>query len=163
MKTQMHCAGLIERSTALLVDLVIFCAFFFPVTRLVKGTWLMAPNDHRWVDGWFIFDPLCLAFLCIMAGYFVLLEGWLGFTVGKWAAGLQVVALDGGKPGLPRSLIRNLLRVVDSLPTLNILGIILVLRSPQAARFGDRIAGTRVVRRGSPLLQNNRAGTGINL
>jgi hypothetical protein len=34
MKTQMHYAGLIERSTALLVDLVIFCAFFFPVTRL---------------------------------------------------------------------------------------------------------------------------------
>ncbi len=42
-------------------------------------------------------------------------------------------------------MIRNVLRVADSLPTFNMLGVILILRSPERARFGDRIAGIRVV------------------
>ncbi|MEA3375685.1 MAG: hypothetical protein U9R72_05745 [Chloroflexota bacterium] len=57
-----------------------------------------------------------------------------------------VVGPDGGKPGLARSVVRNLLRLADGLPAFNILGVILILRSPQRARFGDRVAGTRVVR-----------------
>lgn len=47
---------------------------------------------------------------------------------------------------MPRSLLRNALRLVDGLPALNIVGIILILRSSERARFGDRVAGTRVVR-----------------
>jgi uncharacterized RDD family membrane protein YckC len=139
-------AGLWPRFLALLADLALFCVFFFPITRLVKGVWLMSPRDHNWVNGWFVFDPLCLAFLVIMALYFVLLEGWLGATLGKWMLGLRVVRIDGGRPGLWKSAVRNVLRAVDSLPTLNITGIILILRSPERARFGDRVADTRVVR-----------------
>lgn len=40
--------------------------------------------------------------------------------------------------------VRNALRSVDGLPALGILGII--LRSREQARFGDRVAGTRVVK-----------------
>jgi uncharacterized RDD family membrane protein YckC len=105
----------------------------------------MSPNDHNWVSGWFIFDPLCLIFLIIMALYMILLEGQLGMTVGKWILGLRVVGTDGRLPGLWKSVLRNTLRVVDSLPTLNILGVILILRSAERARFGDRVADTRVV------------------
>ncbi len=53
--------------------------------------------------------------------------------------------LAGGLPGVRRSVVRNLLRAVDSLPAFQILGVILILRSPERARFGDRVAGTRVV------------------
>jgi len=140
-------AGLWPRFLALLVDVLLFCAVFFPVTRLVKGVWLMSPQDHAWASGWFVSDPLCLTFLALMALYFVLLEGWLGATLGKWALGLRVVRTDGSRPGLCKSAVRNALRAVDSLPTLNILGIVLILRSPERARFGDRVAGTRVVRK----------------
>lgn len=91
------------------------------------------------------FDPLCLIFLVVMALYMIVLEGWLGATLGKRLVGLRVVRVGGGRPGLWRSLVRNVLRAVDSLPTLNILGVILILRSPERARFGDRVAGTRVV------------------
>lgn len=146
MKTTIQFAGLWTRFLALLVDFLLFCACFFPVTRLVKGVWLMSPRDHNWVNGWFIFDPLCLIFLVIMGLYMVLLEGYLGATLGKWVLGLRVVRAEGGKPGLWKSLVRNLLRCVDSLPTLNILGVILILRSPERARFGDRAAGTRVIK-----------------
>ncbi len=143
--------GLGRRFLALLVDFLLFCACFFPVTRLVKGVWLMAPNDHNWVNGWFIFDPLCLIFLIIMALYMVLLEGLVGATLGKWMLGLRVIGLDGGRPGLWKSVVRNVLRVVDGTP-LNIPGVILILRSPERARFGDRVAGTRVVHIPSPQL-----------
>ena len=44
-------AGLWPRFLAQLVDLALFCAVFFPVTRLVKGVWLMNPADHRWNRG----------------------------------------------------------------------------------------------------------------
>ncbi len=138
-------AGLGKRFLALLIDFLLFCSVFFPVTRLVKGVWLMSPNDHNWVDGWFIFDPLCLIFLMIMALYMVLLEGLLGTTVGKWILGLRVIRTDGHIPGLWKGAVRNALRVVDSLPTLNIVGVILIARSAERARFGDRVAGTRVV------------------
>ncbi len=139
-------ASLWPRFLALAVDGLIFCALFFPITRLVKGVWLMSPADHRWVSGWFITDPLCMTFLVVMILYFVLLEGWLGVTPGKAALGLRVIGAGGGVPGLKAGALRNFLRVVDSLPTLNVLGIILILRSEEHARFGDRIAGTRVVR-----------------
>jgi len=144
MNKEFSYAGLWKRFLALLVDFLLFCVFFFPVTRLVKGVWLMTPNDHNWVRGWFISDPICLIFLVIMVLYMVLLESF-GLTLGKWLVGLRVVGTDGSRPGLWKSLLRNALRVVDSLPSLNLLGAILIIRSAQHARFGDRIAGTRVV------------------
>lgn len=138
-------AGLVPRFLALLVDLLVFCAVFFPITRLVKGVWIMSATDHRWNYGLFITDPLCIALLVVMILYFVLLEGLLGATVGKWAIGLRVERVGGGKPGLVKGLLRNVLRIVDGLPAFSILGVVLILRSEERARFGDRIAGTRVV------------------
>ncbi len=138
-------AGLWPRFWALCVDMLLFCAVFFPTTRLVKGVWHMAASDHRWVHGLLITDPLCIAFLLIMALCFWLLEGLAGATPGKRALGLRVVAAHGHRPGLEASLIRNALRVVDSLPALNQLGAVLIVRSPERARCGDRVAGTRVV------------------
>ncbi len=139
-------AGLRIRFAALAIDTLLFCAVFFPVTRLVKGVWLMGAADHRWSMGLFITDPLCLAFLAVMVAYFVLVEGLLGATLGKGLLGLRVVREDGERPGLARSAARNLLRLVDGLPAFSILGVVLILRSPENARFGDRVAGTRVVR-----------------
>ena len=143
---QVSYVGIWKRFGALLIDGLLFCAVFFPVTRIVKGVWIMSAADHRWNKGWFITDPLCLIFLALMYLYFVLLEGLIGATLGKWALGLRVVATDGGIPGLARSALRNLLRLVDGLPAFHIVGIFLILRSPERARFGDRVAGTRVIR-----------------
>ena len=68
-----------------------------------------------------------------------------GSTIRKWLVGIRVADLSGEKPGIRRSLIRNVLRVVDSLPALNILGVVLILKSDENARFGDRVAETRVI------------------
>ncbi len=128
-------AGLGTRSCALLVDLALLFSLFTLITRIVKGAWIMSVADHGWAYGPFITDPLCVAFLGAMFLYFPLFEGLAGATPGKWALGLRVM----------RGAVRSALRLVDGLPALGILGIILILRSGERARFGDRVAGTRVV------------------
>ena len=106
----------------------------------------MSVSDHRWSSGWFVTDPICLVFLLIITLYFVMFEGLVGATPGKFISGIRVVDMEGDKPGLRRSLIRNLLRIVDSLPVLNIVGVVLIARSSECARFGDRVAKTRVIK-----------------
>lgn len=140
-------AGLAARFFALAVDFLLLGAFFFPATRIVKGVWLMSPSDHHWGIAWVVFDPICAVFLGIIVLYFIILEGAVGATFGKWVLGIRVVGRSGEKPGLTKNLLRNVLRLVDTLPVLNILGVVLILRSPERARFGDRVAGTRVVYR----------------
>jgi uncharacterized RDD family membrane protein YckC len=66
--------------------------------------------------------------------------------VGKRILGMRVVDGSGSKIGLSKSVIRNLLRFVDGLPALNILGVVLMAFSPRDQRFGDRIAKTYVVK-----------------
>ena len=146
MTDETRYAGLWRRFFALTIDGVLFCALFFPATRFLKGVWIMSPSDHRWASGLLTTDPLCIAFLILALLYVVFFEGLAGATLGKWILGLRVVGMDGRKPGLAKRALRNVLRVADDLPTLNILGSVLILRSPQRARLGDRIAGTRVVR-----------------
>jgi uncharacterized RDD family membrane protein YckC len=139
-------AGLWCRFTALFLDFLLLSLLFFPITKIVKGTWIMGVSDHRWVSGWIVTDPVCLLFLGIIIAYFILLEGLIGATLGKLIVGIRVISVKGAKPGLIRSSVRNLLRLVDSLPVLNILGVVLILKSGEKARFGDRIAETRVIR-----------------
>ena len=139
-------AGVPVRFCALVIDIAVLACVFFPVTRAVKGVWVMSAADHEWARGWFITDPLCLSFLAVMFLYFVLLEGFAGGTAGKLLLGLRVVDETGGAVGLGRSLLRNVLRPIDSLPALGILAAVLIATSPERARVGDMVAGTRVIR-----------------
>ena len=83
-------AGLLPRFWALLIDFALFVSLFLPATRLIKGVWVMNATDHRWANGLFITDPLCIAFLIVMLLYFIVLEGLEGATLGKWLLGLRV-------------------------------------------------------------------------
>jgi len=102
----------------------------------------MGPQEHLWG----ISDPICLVFLLIIFAYLILMEAYVGWTVGKRIMGVKVVDESGNKIGLSKSIIRNLLRLVDGLPALNILGIVLIASSSRDQRFGDYIAKTFVVR-----------------
>jgi uncharacterized RDD family membrane protein YckC len=139
-------AGLWLRLVALVVDLALLSLVFFPVTRIAKGAWIMSAADHRWSHGWLVTDPLCLAFLAVIFLYFVLLEGLAGGTVGKHVVGLRVVGTGGDRVGLGKALVRNILRLVDGLPVMGILGAILIATTSERTRLGDWVAGTRVVR-----------------
>ncbi|MFC1892857.1 RDD family protein [Chloroflexota bacterium] len=72
-------------------------------------------------------DPIYIVFLFIIFTYLILMEAYVGWTVGKMILGMKGVDGSGNKIGLSKSVIRNLLRFADGLPTLNILGIILII------------------------------------
>ncbi len=67
-----------------------------------------------------------------------------GRGLGKRIVGLRVVTLRGGPIGARTSAIRNLLRIVDFLPTAYLVGGCMVLVSETGQRLGDIAAGTVV-------------------
>ncbi|MBW3567933.1 MAG: RDD family protein [Proteobacteria bacterium] len=68
-----------------------------------------------------------------------------GDSPGKRMMGISVVTLSGGKPTAWQVLLRNFWRAVEFLPVAYLWGFFAMLRSPENARTGDRLAGTRVV------------------
>jgi uncharacterized RDD family membrane protein YckC len=87
--------------------------------------------------------PALLYFLAFV-GYFVVLEGMKGQTLGKMAVGIKVVA-ETGEMSYGKAAIRTLLRIIDGL-FLYIVGIIVIAISKKHQRIGDMAAGTLVVR-----------------
>jgi uncharacterized RDD family membrane protein YckC len=130
------------RGTAWIADILFLSLFFFPTTYWYSGKWIMGPEEHLWG----ISDPICLVFLFIIFAYMIFMEAYIGWTVGKRIMRMRVVDRNGNKIGFSKSVVRNLLRLADGLPAFNILGIVLIARSTTGQRFGDRVAGTYVIR-----------------
>jgi uncharacterized RDD family membrane protein YckC len=135
-------AGVGSRFTSALVDLAIQLAllgafavlFFVGVSDVVGGGGL----------GTAIFTVL--SFL-LFAGYDILFEVYAsGRTPGKRLNGLRVVRDDGSPVGFLTSAVRNVLRLIDILPTLYLVGILSILTTRRNQRLGDLAAGTLVVR-----------------
>jgi uncharacterized RDD family membrane protein YckC len=76
--------------------------------------------------------------------YYFLLEAIFATTVGKSMLKLRVLGTDGDPCSWSASFKRNLLRLVDWLPFLYIVGILGILTSREKQRVGDRVAGTIV-------------------
>ncbi len=87
-----------------------------------------------------------LIYALLVYGYYTLFEGLVAMTVGKMVMGLKVVKLNGEAYGLGPALLRNILRVVDGLPFLYLVGLISVAVTKRNQRIGDLAAGTAVVR-----------------
>lgn len=85
----------------------------------------------------------------VVFGYDVLFETLgHGRTIGKRAVGIRVVRLGGHPVGFVTSAVRNLVRLVDFLPSFYGVGIVSILASSKNQRLGDIAAGTLVVRDG---------------
>jgi uncharacterized RDD family membrane protein YckC len=136
-------AGVLRRGIAWIADILFLSIFFFPITYWYSGKWIMGPEEHLWG----ISDPICLVFLFIIFAYLILMEAYVGWTVGKRIMGMRLVDGNSDKIGFSKSVIRNLLRLVDGLPAFNLLGTILIVSSPTGQRFGDRVTGTYVIKK----------------
>lgn len=80
--------------------------------------------------------------------YWVVLQGKTGWTLGKRMVGIRLVRDDGSTPaGVWRSLVRQLLWIVDSFPYLipYLTGFVTAKASSRNKRVGDMVAGTIVV------------------
>ncbi len=87
------------------------------------------------------------ALLVFYIGYQVVFEVFGGGrTLGKRAVGLRVVTDGGTAVGLRASLIRNVLLLLEGLPTSYLPATVSVLASRNNQRLGDHAAGTLVVR-----------------
>jgi uncharacterized RDD family membrane protein YckC len=142
-------AGGGNRGFAALVDfmlatLIFIGAFFlFTTAAAVVGFPIASPY----------FGIAVLLTFTIAWSYFILLE-WLGNgqTIGKRMFGLRVIAEDGAPAGFTAVLVRNLVRVVDFLPSFYGLGLLVIVLSSRSQRLGDLAAGTFVVRAPRPRL-----------
>ena len=88
-----------------------------------------------------------LLYFLLTLAYYVVTEAAWGATLGKRALGLVVRRVDGGRASFGQVLGRNVLRIVDGLPFLYLLGLIVMVATPRRQRLGDLAAGTVVVKR----------------
>lgn len=77
--------------------------------------------------------------------YFTYLEGKSGETIGKRAMGIKVVS-EKGEMDYGKAFIRSILRIIDWLPFVYILGFIVAFASGKKQRIGDLAARTTVVK-----------------
>jgi uncharacterized RDD family membrane protein YckC len=157
-------AGVGSRFLAFLTDSVIqgaalFAMFFFFV--LIVGSskklvGLAGPSETA--VKWFIAAAVLFYFL-LYWGYYSLFEAfWNGQTPGKRLLKIRVIKDSGRQITLFEALARNLLRVIDMLPSFYLVGVISILCNREQKRLGDLVAGTIVVHERSdeqPLMSHN--------
>ena len=86
-----------------------------------------------------------VAYGLFVVGYYILLEGYRGQTIGKMATGIKVVTeATGANPGVAAAAIRTVLRLVDGLFNYAV-AFASVLVSAKRQRLGDMAAHTLVV------------------
>jgi uncharacterized membrane protein SpoIIM required for sporulation len=84
--------------------------------------------------------------LAIFLLYHVVLEVLTsGRTPGKRLAALRIVARDGATPNVGALLVRNVFRVIDSLPVVYGVGLVTSMIRADHVRIGDLAAGTLLV------------------
>lgn len=132
-------AGPAPRLYAMLLDTTIVLAGVNGLGYLVYFVFAKAPG--------FGVMTITLAEFAIGFSYGALLEGfWNGQTIGKRLFHLRVIDQSGLPLRIEQAWVRNLMRVFDALPLAYLVAGISVLSSPIMQRFGDRVAGTLVVR-----------------
>lgn len=145
-------AGVGSRAIAAIIDaaikLVLITAVivaFFGGTTLFDSTFRETADPF---DAFLIGVAISVVIIFVVNFFYDVLFETLasGRTPGKRMTGLRVVRTGGGSVGFTASAIRNLLRIVDVLPTAYGVGIISVVVSSKNQRLGDMVAGTLVVR-----------------
>ncbi len=138
-------AGPMSRLLAWLLDSLIAGA---GAAALTLAVWLAG----FWVPGLALAVSFVIWFLASWA-YFVAAEYRLaGQTPGKRALCLRAIQQSGVRLGFYHAALRNLMRAVDHLPLLYLVGGALTIFSASGRRLGDLAAGTVVVRERRRLL-----------
>ena len=157
-------AGIGSRFLAILTDsvlqgaaifLLIFCfVLIFSSSRRIPGGAGPSDSAAKWLVA-----GIVLFYFLLYWGYYSLFEAfWNGQTPGKRLLKIRVIKDSGRQITLFEALARNLLRVIDMLPSFYLIGVITMLCNKQQKRLGDYGAGTIVVHeRGDeqPLMSHN--------
>jgi len=132
-------AGPISRMLALTLDILVVMM----IGSVAKQ--ILAPLGFLGKD--FSDAVVILVYFVISMLYMMLAEWlWRGQTVGKRLLRLRVVDAAGLRLEPSQVIVRNLMRFIDGLPALYLLGGITCLVSRHRQRLGDLAAGTVVIR-----------------
>jgi uncharacterized RDD family membrane protein YckC len=149
-------AGIGNRFIAALIDsFILFSALVLLNLIILVGLGVLGSMDPApmvedtpmdWIEGLLLAIYALINFL-IFWGYYVLFEYlWNGQTPGKRLVYIRVVRLDGNPAGFVEVMVRNLVRIVDFLPSGYGLGLLVMFFNGQARRLGDFAAGTLVIK-----------------
>ncbi len=140
--TQMdvHVTG--RRVLATLVDGIVLGFLFALMSMLFGSSSAQGGQVSASLEGF-----SALVYFVVVLAYYILMEGYLGQTVGKMLLGIKVVREDNGEvPGIKTAAIRTVLRIVDGF-FFYLVAFISVLASGKNQRLGDMVAHTLVVRK----------------
>jgi len=145
MDYQLEIAGMGARSYAFIIDWhirVLLAISWVLVCGLVFFNWDELRNlfkaEHSSNAGLVVILPTLLIYFL----YHPLLEILMaGRTPGKRMTGVRLVDLQGHSPGIGALLLRNVFRLIDSLPGFYFLGLATVAMTGKHQRIGDLAAG----------------------
>lgn len=143
-------AGLGSRFLALLTDSVIqylsVTVVFLLLVLVFSGAKRTAVGAISDRAGMWIVAGIGLVLFLLYWGYYSLFEAyWNGQTPGKKLLKIRVVKDTGRQVTLFESMARNIMRVVDAMPGMYMVGVITMLCNKEHRRLGDLVAGTIVV------------------
>lgn len=131
-----------RRCAAAAIDLVLLLGLF-----IVLGLTIGERSAEGGSVSLYLTGPGTILYFVLVFLYYFALEAALGQTLGKLVLGLRVVRTDGSRPSILAIAVRTLLRAVDFLPFMYVVGLIILLATaPRRRRLGDIAARTRVVR-----------------
>jgi uncharacterized RDD family membrane protein YckC len=139
-------AGVGSRFIAVALDILIQTAIGVVVglagLLITAGVAIPHPEYGMWGIA-----VILLFFFVLWFGYYAIFEiVWNGQSPGKRITKIRVIK-DSGRPLTPTETIgRNLMRIVDWLPTFYAVGIVTMLLNKRNKRLGDLLVGALVVR-----------------
>ncbi|MCP4104718.1 MAG: RDD family protein [Desulfobacteraceae bacterium] len=134
----LHLAGPVTRFLAWLIDFAVIMAIIYINRMIILILNIISPDIATALS--------ILAYFCVSVGYGIIMEWyWHGQTLGKRTMRLRVMDGQGLHLQFSQIVIRNLLRFIDSLPGLYLVGGIACLFTTRAQRLGDMAANTIVV------------------
>lgn len=144
---ELRIAGPGSRSYAFVIDwhirLVLALAWLLVGMVFFGGLRLTGQSVPR-ESGFYLW--VVLPSLAIYLLYHPVLEILMrGRTPGKRIAGLRLVSRTGDIPSTGALLVRNVFRIIDSMPVAYLVGLVCVMFTAQHVRVGDLAAGTLLV------------------
>lgn len=131
-------AGLASRAWAWTIDLVVIAG----IVQL--GAALLRPLEK--LSGSMVTALVIVLGFVVQWGYGALCEWhFSGRTCGKWLVGIATCDMRGLRLSLFQCAVRNLVRIVDILPGIYLVGGLSAWLDPWGRRLGDRAAGTLVI------------------
>lgn len=146
---ELRIAGAGSRSFAFIIDwhirFVLALAWLMVASLLYAGQVALFAGSGRSLDqGYFLAVLLPMGVIYFL--YHPILEIVMrGSTPGKRMAGVRIVTRTGDIPGPGALLLRNVFRLIDSLPMFYLVGLVTVMFTAQHVRIGDLAAGTLLI------------------